>query len=143
MSVKEFFERNYWLIIMATYMTAMCGIFNDTGFSSNYYLGLLLASAFSMFMLLGLRKDNTDKFKHRLPTVVMIGIIPAIFGIAMQTNLVGTLLIITFGNIFYISHRYRAKSYDEYINPVITSPYDMSEVKRKKRNNTIDKLLGR
>lgn len=48
-----------------------------------------------------------------------------------------------FGNIYYHSHRRRARDYDSSVNTFTTDPnsFDYSEYKREKRRNKIDDLL--
>lgn len=139
--LKEHFRRNFWLHIQATYTVFMCALFSILTVNTDYLL-LLLVSTYSATILFGIRKDTSDSFLSWLPSVILIGIVPTVFGINFVNNLVTMLLMIIFNNYYYRKHRIRATDYDSSINNYSTYQNEsISEIKRKNRKSKIDKLL--
>lgn len=139
--IKEHFSRNYWLHTQAFYTIFMCILFSSITIGTGYLI-LLIAGVYSATIIFGMRNDTTERFSDWILPVILICVIPAIFGINFENNLVTMLLMIMFNNYYYQKHRIRAREYDTSINTYISDLYESpNEIKRKERSKKLDDLL--
>ena len=133
---REYFSRNWVLLILAMFMGTMCAFFcTDPGLIE--YLSISTGCVVSLVLMLGLIKDTSNKFYHGLLIVFMIGAIPPLFGISFSAQPI--IFFITIGIGVALNHLHRHRAYQYEMKKELNTPdYKKNkEVRQKKLNKLL------